>query len=193
VGYKGLAKKVAILAIGAATAIVGTALAVRTISAQTLVASVKSDPTPPVCTSNDLRCTPTEIQLAAKALPVLNRPANGGTPLTRDAAVRRTAGLSAVVLEKSRISAKLTTWATYEFASGTGQYGSGPTTGFSPNEQVWLVAVSGKIRPAYAYGLVFPWAVFIYDAASGEPLSLLAKPVGTWPPYFDALTDLASS
>jgi hypothetical protein len=170
-------KKVAILAMGAATIFVGTACGVQTISGRNLVASVQSAPAPAVCTSGNPRCTPTEIELAAKAPPVVNLPAKGA-PLTRDAAVRRTAGLSAVVLENSRISAKLTTWETYESASGSGQFGTGPTTGFSPNEQVWLVAVSGKIRPEHAHGLVFPWAVFIYDSASGEPLSLHAKPDG---------------
>jgi hypothetical protein len=147
----------------------------------------------PIVLSGDLH----EFPATAVPRPVLPRSATqnasaGGAPLTRADALALTAGQTNVVLSRTRSSAKLTTWGTYVSASGLNANGAGPTAGYSSAEQVWLVSVSGEIRPPYAHGAVFPWAVFVYDAATGTPLGMNARAGGNWPPYFDSIPELSA-
>jgi hypothetical protein len=182
-------KRLAPIVVAASLGLLAMGLGIRMGWSPLLVAAVQGSPSPPVCTSGNNRCTETEIQLARSALPVVIRPAEG-TPLTRDRAVSLTAGQAGVVLRSTRINAKLTTWGAYQAVALPN--GSGPTTGFSSDQQIWLVAVAGTIKPGYGHGISFPWAVFIYDAATGFPLGINTGPNGSWPPYFDSLTDLAA-
>ena len=185
---KGVHVRPTLIVTVAAVGMLAVGLGIRTIPSVGLLASVQSSPSPLVCTSDNSHCTQTEIQLAKSALPIVVTPAHG-TPLTRDIALSQTAGQTGVILRNTQMSAKLTTWGTYQAAAYPD--GSGPTTGYAASEQIWLVAVSGSIKPGYAHGMVFPWAVFVYDAATSVPLGMNAGPKGTWPPYFDSLPDLA--
>ena len=63
------------------------------------------------------------------------------------------------------------------------------------SEEVWLVALSGSICCEFGSSTPSPWAVYVYDATTGAPLSVLYGPPassGAWPPGFASIQDLAS-
>jgi hypothetical protein len=114
--------------------------------------------------------------------------------MTRSQAEAAPFSLKAEVHRADRTQAKLTTWGAFQSASGpSGQSGPAASSGFTTGEKVWVVAVAGDISPAFSSTANnFPWAVFIYDANTGAPMSMQAGPSGTWPPYFDAMADQGS-
>jgi hypothetical protein len=129
--------------------------------------------------------------MALNPLPIVIMPATG-SQLSRDQVLNLVSSLSSEVEQSTRMSAKLTTWGAYRQANGDAAMGVGPTTGFAAEQRVWLVAVSGAIRPSFGHGTMFPWGLFIYDAKTGVPLGLQAGPSGDWPPFFNSIADLAA-
>ena len=187
-------KRAALALITGVSGLLLTAIGVQALSRHAVVAPVSnisaSASPPSFCAPESSAlggCTPTELQFAKNPPPVVVLP-SGGTPMSRAGALSTVAGPSGIVLSNTRSGAKLTTWETYMAASG----GEKTWVGHNPNQQVWLVAVSGSIKPEFAHGQVFPWAVFVYDAGTGFPLATHAGPNGSWPSYFDSIQDLAT-
>jgi hypothetical protein len=59
-----------------------------------------------------------------------------------------------------------------------------------PDRRVWVVAISGDITPQFGQGDSFAWAVMVYDATTGAPITMQAGSRTAWPPYFDPIQDL---
>jgi hypothetical protein len=119
--------------------------------------------------------------------------------VSRQEIVGNTTRLKAELLQVSRMAAKLTTWSTLQTVAQPTEPDLHVPTGETPTAEIWVVAVSGKILPEFdvSNGVTFAWAVYIYDAHTGNPESTLAGlgslgPQTTWPPFFDALPDLSS-
>lgn len=142
---------------------------------------------PDVCSADVNDCTPTEKALAETAVP--EDIFAGRVTISFDGydAINAVRGLTAELPSISRVEAKKTTWLDYMTAVGADSLGSQ----VPGNRDIWLVAVSGKIVPAYGRGLTYSWGVMAYDAATGMPLGLRAGP-GDWPDFFDSLQDLST-
>ena len=81
----------------------------------------------------------------------------------RSAAIRRVTALSAEVQRVDYVDAKRTRWS--DFATVTRS-----TNGGGDDRQVWVVAVSGEVMPAFAHGDRFRWGMFALDANISEVL-----------------------
>jgi len=86
------------------------------------------------------------------------------------------------ILRNDRMSAKLTTLGVYLEAS-VGHDHQNPEV-FPPDQRVWLVAVSGQVKPQFGRGMVLTWGIFAFDGSTGFPLGLQAGRE-TWPTFFD--------
>jgi hypothetical protein len=72
--------------------------------------------------------------------------------------------------------------------------GSSPAS-VASGQDVWLVALSGKICCEFGQAEPSPWAIYVYNATTGTPMSVLYGPPSssaTWPPDFDSIQDLAA-
>jgi len=127
-------------------------------------------------------CTPTEQRLAA--VPTTAPQPQGAVTVSRDDALRRAANNCAELQSISRVRAKLSTWSELQAAGAFGD----ATPHVSNDTRVWIVAVSGAIRPAFGRGRTFESAAEFIDASSGAVLSFGAY-VGKWPGYFDMVVD----
>ena len=121
------------------------------------------------------------------------------TLVSRQEVLGDTTRLKAELLQINRMAAKLTTWSTLQTVAQPTEPDLHVPTGETPTAEIWVVAVSGKILPEFdvSNGVTFAWAVYLYDAHTGNPESALAGPGSlgpqtTWPPFFDALPDLYS-
>jgi len=103
----------------------------------------------------------------------------------RLAATSHVMGLFAEVQRVDYVDAKLLRWSDFET---TAQSGSGGVD----DRQVWIVAVSGEITPAFAHGERFRSAMFVLDAQSGDVLAETAGAAG-WPPVFGLLKDVTGA
>jgi hypothetical protein len=115
-------------------------------------------------------------------LPSINP--NAPIAIGREQVVAHVQGLRFQVLRNDRLEAKLTTWSRLESVRGH-EYAVSPFPAALP---IWVVAVAGDILPQASKGKHYPWAIYVFDATSGEPIFVHAGITGTWPAYFDVMT-----
>jgi hypothetical protein len=117
------------------------------------------------------------------------------TSLSRQDAIQRVRGLTAIVRRADRFEAKVTTFGEYERARGV-QLSS--IQGIAGTRPVWLVTAAGEIQPAFNKPrpftnqvVTYKWAVFVLDPVTGAVLATHAGTNGAWPGFFDKLLDQA--
>lgn len=111
--------------------------------------------------------------------------ATTATGVTRDQATEAVRRMTAITKRVDRIQAKQMTWG--EYWAGTGS--TDKILELNPSMTVWVVAVSGEIKPQFAKGATFRWGEFVFNALTGEVVSTAANSNTAWSPYFDRLPD----
>lgn len=105
--------------------------------------------------------------------------------VTRNAVLDRIRARTAEVKRIDRIEAKLTTWGELLQVHSPGLV----PTRWDPARTLWIVAVAGTVEPVGARGRAFDWAIYLFDAATGDVVFNNANSNGPWPAYFDKLVD----
>jgi hypothetical protein len=128
--------------------------------------------------------------MALNPQPVHLEPPNPA-PMSREQALTAAGSLSGEINRIDRTSVKLTTWRVYESASAQPGKANAMSAGApDPDRRVWVVAISGDITPQFGKGDSFAWAVIVYDATTGAPITMQAGSRTARPPYFDPIQDL---
>lgn len=133
-------------------------------------------------TSTEKTASHTQVAIVPPTIP-------GSPPMSREKALDSNRRDTASARRIDRLEAKLTEWGLFHAVSRAG--GDGDPAGFSVDQQVWVVAAAGEFVPQFGHGRTFPWAVRVYDVDSGNAITTLAGKDGEWPPFFDAIQDLA--
>lgn len=155
----------------AVAVVVVLAVAVGILSSQRAVPVIAPSPSPTIASGSGIPSPAASSTAAADA--------------ARSAAISRVTALSAEVQRVDYVDAKRMRWS--DFATVTRS-----SNGSGDDRQVWVVAVSGEITPAFARDDRFEWAMFVLDASSSDVLGETAGSAG-WPPFFGLLKDVAGS
>jgi hypothetical protein len=107
--------------------------------------------------------------------------------ITRNAVLESIRARTAEVKRVDRIEAKLTTWGDLLRVHSPSLL----VRGRDPARTLWVVAVGGAVQPVGARGRVFDWAIYGFDATTGDVVFSNANSNGPWPAYFDKLLDKA--
>jgi hypothetical protein len=120
------------------------------------------------------------------------------TPITSKQEALDTVSRDKTFEHIDRVEAKLVTLATLiQSDAEVHSMGIDNDKSISVTRQVWVIAVSGRYRPQFAMTpqtpQTFPWAMVVIGNGPDSPAidATIAESVGTWPPSFDALVDLA--
>jgi len=128
------------------------------------------------------------VSLAGEAAAKLSTPDTRAAQLERDQVLKHVGRLHSGILRIDRIEAKLSTWGEFEQQRGR-DYEILPFPGAL---RVWVVAVSGEIRPERTKNdKHYPWGIWVFDGQTLQPIFMAADRAGSWPIYFDRLRDRA--
>lgn len=105
--------------------------------------------------------------------------------VARTAVLDQVRARTAEVERIDRIEAKLTTWGDLLSVHTPGIL---PTT-WDSARSIWVVALRGAVHPVGARGRTFDWAIYAFDATTGNLVLSNANSVGAWPAHFDLLVD----
>lgn len=109
-------------------------------------------------------------------------------PVTREQAIAAARASTAIAQRIDQIDAKLTTFSELQAARNA----SNETfAGFSPGQEIWVVAIRGDFVPQLGRGVRGTWGVFLTDAVTGKTIGTLAGSDGSWPDFFARITDRA--
>ena len=140
-------------------------------------------------------CIGALLVAACGAVPNDNSPVTSAKAVqvnvSRSAALARVTSNTVEFKRIDRIEAKLTSWSSYKTALGDRGVLGGVS--IAPSELVWVVAVGGDIRPAYAApGSDYSWGELSMNSDSGTAIEFDSGNGSSWPPGFDGITDLGS-
>jgi hypothetical protein len=164
-----------------------SSLAVRADTATSL--SLPSNPASttlaPTTTVTPTTPTPTTAPLSTTA-PTGPAPV---TKLSRQDAIATVRKVTFEVPANASLTAKLVTWGELRTKGNLGWVANSPDS-----QLLWAISITGGgIKPAFANGLTYEWAVAQVDPETGQIVGMSAGPAtqGKEAPYFAALTDLA--
>jgi len=134
----------------------------------------------------------TNARVIARTLASVPEASTGGGAIvpriSRQEVTARIQGLTLIARRIDRLEAVLSTWdAVYTARAGNTML---PPTFAAPTTPVWVVAVAGDTVPQFSHGKHYPWAVFVSNADTGQPMATFAG-TGAWPAFFTTLRDLA--
>jgi hypothetical protein len=115
------------------------------------------------------------------ALPSASASAGAPTDAARAAAISRVTALAGEVLRVDFADAKLVRWSDFEAIAHSGSTGV-------DDRPVWVVAVSGEVKPQFAHGDTFASATFVVDAKTNDVLAETASSI-PWPGDFALLRE----
>jgi hypothetical protein len=112
-----------------------------------------------------------------------------GTRVGRADAVATVRRLTLEVPPTATLAAKLVTWGDLRTKGNLGWVANTPDS-----QELWAVSITGGgIRPEFAGGQTYAWAVAQVDVETGQVVGMSAGPASDGPeaPYFASLTDLS--